>query len=59
MGHFAREKGYWAASLLPVPWGRRLPGAASARRKDCRPRGLDALMQAQRGSFAFFAPFNS
>ena len=59
MGHFAREKGNWAASLLPVPWVRSLPSAASARRKDCRPRGLDALMQAQRGSLTFFAPLDS
>ena len=59
MGHFARERGNWAASLLCVRWGRRLPGAASARRKDCRPRGLDALMQAQRGSFAFFPALGS
>ena len=59
VGPVARDKGYWAASLLPVPWGRRLPGAASARRKDCRPRGLDALMQAQRGSFAFFPALDS
>ena len=43
----------------PRPLGKQLAGNGQLRRKDCRPRGLDALMQAQRGSFAFFAPFNS
>ena len=28
MGHFAREKGYKAASLRRAPWVRRLPGTA-------------------------------
>lgn len=59
VGPVARDRGNWAATLRRPPRESRLPGAASARRKDCRPRGLDALMQAQRGSFAFFAPFNS
>ena len=30
VGHFAREKGYKAASLRRAPWESRLPGAASA-----------------------------
>ena len=39
VGHVAREKGYKAASLRRAPWGRRLPGAASAPSSapDCAP----------------------
>ena len=45
MGHFAREKGYKAASLRRAPWVRRLPGTASAprHRKDCAPGRIFAI----------------